>query len=50
MTKFAYPNPKTQTPVRRETWVSFNLNSAAKRGNIGAIDKADSTVMKVYMN
>jgi hypothetical protein len=47
MRKLEYPLAMTVTPTSRDNWVSLRWNSAARRGNIGAIDRPASTVTKV---
>ncbi len=48
--KFEKPKARTHTPVRRLWSVSPRENSLAKRGNIGPMDKADSTATKRNRN
>lgn len=41
--KLENPSARTQTPVMRLCWVGVMSNSFAKSGNMGPIDRADST-------
>lgn len=43
MIKFAKPRARTQAPVNKLSCVSLRWNSAANIGNIGPIERADST-------
>ena len=50
MMKLANPRASTQTPVMRFCSVEVRRNSAAKRGNIGPIDREDWTATKRKRN
>jgi hypothetical protein len=47
MRKFAMPKVITVIPVSMASWLSFRWNSAPRRGNMGAMERAPVTEIHV---